>query len=68
MNAKCIVIVQMKWHVLNTNVETHVRHQVIVDKEPSVKHLLTDRYADVQRDGEECQQNNVFNVCTNLCL
>jgi len=54
--------VLMTKHVLSTVVETHVSYQIFVDKEQSVKHLLTDPYADAQKDGVVYQQHSAFNV------
>ena len=48
--------------VLSTVVETHVSYQIVVDKEQSVKHLLTDQYVDAQKDGVVYQQHSAINV------
>ena len=54
-----MAIAQTTKHVLHILVGTHAIYQTPVDKEHFVSHLITDRYADVQKDGVEYQLNNV---------
>ena len=49
--------------VLSTTVETHVICLFFVVLGQSVKHLVTNRHADVQTDGVESQQTDVLSVC-----
>jgi hypothetical protein len=52
----------MTKHVLSTVVEIHVSYPIFVDKEQFAKHLLTDPFADAQKDGVDYQQHSAFNM------